>query len=276
MRTARRCAPTSTLGSATAVQYPAHPSRDFAGFSIPFEPSVNFSYHARSPVPTPSEPPCPRSRPSTAANSKRSGCRSRRIASSRRIRACSRARRACTTGRADGRQVLDGCAGLWCVNAGHGRKEITEAVSEQIADDGVRAAVPDGASRRVRARERRRAVAARRSRSRVLRELRVRGRRHGAQDRARLSPRARRRHAHAPDRSRARLSRRRLRRHLRRRHGQQPQVLRRRSCPASITCRTRTTSHTTRTRAASPRGARTSPTSSSASWRCTTRAPSRP
>jgi len=34
---------------------------------------------------------------------------------------------------ADGRQVLDGCAGLWCVNAGHSRKEITAAVSEQIA-----------------------------------------------------------------------------------------------------------------------------------------------
>jgi beta-alanine--pyruvate transaminase len=33
----------------------------------------------------------------------------------------------------DGRQILDGCAGLWCVNAGHGRKEITAAVSEQIA-----------------------------------------------------------------------------------------------------------------------------------------------
>jgi beta-alanine--pyruvate transaminase len=33
----------------------------------------------------------------------------------------------------DGRQVLDGVAGLWCVNAGHGRREITEAVSKQIA-----------------------------------------------------------------------------------------------------------------------------------------------
>jgi beta-alanine--pyruvate transaminase len=33
----------------------------------------------------------------------------------------------------DGRQVLDAVAGLWCVNAGHGRKEITEAVSRQIA-----------------------------------------------------------------------------------------------------------------------------------------------
>jgi beta-alanine--pyruvate transaminase len=33
----------------------------------------------------------------------------------------------------DGRQVLDAVAGLWCVNAGHGRREITEAVSRQIA-----------------------------------------------------------------------------------------------------------------------------------------------
>jgi len=33
----------------------------------------------------------------------------------------------------DGRQVLDGVAGLWCVNAGHGRREISEAVAKQIA-----------------------------------------------------------------------------------------------------------------------------------------------
>jgi beta-alanine--pyruvate transaminase len=32
----------------------------------------------------------------------------------------------------DGRQVLDGTAGLWCVNAGHGRRAITEAVSQQL------------------------------------------------------------------------------------------------------------------------------------------------
>ncbi|MBW8183511.1 aspartate aminotransferase family protein [Shewanella nanhaiensis] len=31
-----------------------------------------------------------------------------------------------------GRPVLDGTAGLWCCNAGHGRKEISEAVSHQI------------------------------------------------------------------------------------------------------------------------------------------------
>jgi beta-alanine--pyruvate transaminase len=33
----------------------------------------------------------------------------------------------------DGRKVLDGTAGLWCVNAGHGRKEIVEAVQKQVA-----------------------------------------------------------------------------------------------------------------------------------------------
>ncbi|MDE1181002.1 aspartate aminotransferase family protein [Paraburkholderia sp.] len=33
----------------------------------------------------------------------------------------------------DDRQVLDATAGLWCVNAGHGRTEIVEAVSKQLA-----------------------------------------------------------------------------------------------------------------------------------------------
>lgn len=32
----------------------------------------------------------------------------------------------------DGRKVLDGTAGLWCVNAGHGRREIAEAVHRQL------------------------------------------------------------------------------------------------------------------------------------------------
>ncbi len=31
----------------------------------------------------------------------------------------------------DGKEVLDGTAGLWCVNAGHGRREITEAIRAQ-------------------------------------------------------------------------------------------------------------------------------------------------
>lgn len=31
----------------------------------------------------------------------------------------------------DGRRILDGSAGLWCVNAGHGRKEIADAIKAQ-------------------------------------------------------------------------------------------------------------------------------------------------
>ena len=34
----------------------------------------------------------------------------------------------------EGRPVLDGAAGLWCVNAGHGRREIVEAVSAAISE----------------------------------------------------------------------------------------------------------------------------------------------
>lgn len=32
----------------------------------------------------------------------------------------------------DGRELLDGLAGLWCVNVGHGREEIAQAVAEQM------------------------------------------------------------------------------------------------------------------------------------------------
>jgi beta-alanine--pyruvate transaminase len=34
---------------------------------------------------------------------------------------------------ADGREILDGVAGLWCVNAGHCRREITDAVTKQLS-----------------------------------------------------------------------------------------------------------------------------------------------
>src|SRR5215472_15171111 len=33
----------------------------------------------------------------------------------------------------DGRAVLDGTSGLWCVNAGHGRPKIVEAIQKQAA-----------------------------------------------------------------------------------------------------------------------------------------------
>ncbi|MFI4973680.1 MAG: aminotransferase class III-fold pyridoxal phosphate-dependent enzyme [Caulobacterales bacterium] len=34
----------------------------------------------------------------------------------------------------DGKELLDAASGLWCVNAGHGRKEIAEAVNRQLMD----------------------------------------------------------------------------------------------------------------------------------------------
>jgi beta-alanine--pyruvate transaminase len=34
----------------------------------------------------------------------------------------------------DGRRILDGTAGMWCVNAGHARREIVEAVQAQVAE----------------------------------------------------------------------------------------------------------------------------------------------
>jgi len=34
----------------------------------------------------------------------------------------------------EGREVLDGIAGLWCVNAGHARPKIVEAIAKQAAE----------------------------------------------------------------------------------------------------------------------------------------------
>ena len=34
----------------------------------------------------------------------------------------------------DGQKVLDASAGLWCVNAGHGRAEVIEAVHKQMQE----------------------------------------------------------------------------------------------------------------------------------------------
>ncbi len=34
----------------------------------------------------------------------------------------------------DGRQLIDGCAGLWCVNAGHGRTEIIDAIRKTAGE----------------------------------------------------------------------------------------------------------------------------------------------
>ena len=51
----------------------------------------------------------------------------------------------------DGRQVLDGTSGLWCVNAGHGRPEIADAVHEQLLELDYAPGLPDGPSEGLRA-----------------------------------------------------------------------------------------------------------------------------
>jgi beta-alanine--pyruvate transaminase len=50
----------------------------------------------------------------------------------------------------DGRKILDGTAGLWCVNAGHCRPKITEAIPAGRRA-GLRARLPDGPPEGVRA-----------------------------------------------------------------------------------------------------------------------------
>jgi len=134
----------------------------------------------------------------------------------------------------DGRQILDGTAGLWCVNAGHCHPKITEAIRAQRASS----------------------TTPRPSRWRIPRRSSLHppdgddagdlnhvffgnsGRRRSipTEDRARLSPRQGRRGTRAPDRAGARLSRRRLRRHRGRRHGGQSapvwRAVRRRGPPA--------------------------------------------
>jgi beta-alanine--pyruvate transaminase len=125
-----------------------------------------------------------------------------------------------------GRQVLDAVAGLWCVNAGHNRPRIVQAIQQQAAETGLRAAVPDGPPQGLRAGQAVAALAPAGHEQGVLHQLGLRGGRDRAEDGHRLPPRPRRRHTHPADRPRARLPRRQLRRHLGRRHRRQPQDLR--------------------------------------------------
>ena len=175
----------------------------------------------------------------------------------------------------DGRQVLDGTSGLWCVNAGHARPEIADAVHEQLLELDYAPGLPDGPSEGVRARRAAVTAIAPQGLDHVFFTNSGLGvGRDGAEDRARLSPREGRGQPHPPDRPRARLSRRQFRRHLGRRHGRQPKAVRhaarrRRSHPPHPRPR-----QATPFRAASPSMARSSPTTWSGSSRCTTPRPS--
>ncbi len=125
----------------------------------------------------------------------------------------------------EGRKVIDGTAGLWCVNAGHGREEIKQAIAQQLEEMDYAPSFQMGHPKSFELAARHAAMLPGdldhafycNSGSEAVDSC--------AQDRAGLAARARPGHAHPPDRPRARLSRRRLRRHLGRRHGQQPQAV---------------------------------------------------
>ena len=123
----------------------------------------------------------------------------------------------------EGRKVLDATAGLWCVNAGHGRREIIEAVRDQVgrldyapAFQMGHPAVFEFAARlaNLLGADFDHVFFTNSGSESVDTALKMAIAYHRV---------ARRGHAHAADRPRARLSRRRLRRHLRRRHRRQPQ-----------------------------------------------------
>ena len=152
----------------------------------------------------------------------------------------------------DGRQILDGVAGLWCVNAGHARPKIVKAIAEQAAELDFAPPFQMAHPKAFELAEKVVQIGAEGAEQGVLHQLGLRVGRHRAEDGAGLPPRARRRPPHAADRPRARLSRRQLRRHLGRRHGRQPQDVRRACSAASTTSATRTTSRAMPSRVGQP------------------------
>ncbi len=102
----------------------------------------------------------------------------------------------------DGRKILDGAAGLWCVNAGHRRPKIVEAVQRQVFELDYAPAFQMGHPAAFELASPPDQPDAGRSRPRLLHQLGLRIGRYRAEDRARLSARARRGHPPAADRPR--------------------------------------------------------------------------
>ena len=126
----------------------------------------------------------------------------------------------------DGRAVLDGLAGLWCTNAGHNRDPIVAAIPRQAAELDYAAAFHFAHPKSFELASRIAALApadlnrvffCNSGSEAVDTALKIALAYHNMRGEA---------GRHPPDRPRARLSRRRLRRHFRRRHRQQPQILR--------------------------------------------------
>ena len=164
----------------------------------------------------------------------------------------------------DGRQVLDGTAGLWCVNAGHCREPIVRAVQEQAATMDFAPTFQMGHPLIFEAATAVAKIAAARHGPLVLHQLGLGSGRKRAQDRARLSPRQGRADAAHDHRPRARLPRHQFRRHAGRRHSGQPQALRRHDVELRSPALDRTISTATPTPRACRSTAASSPWSSSA------------
>ena len=176
----------------------------------------------------------------------------------------------------EGRKLLDGTSGLWCVNAGHCRpRRSSRRCRSRSREIDFAPTFQMGHPLAFEFADRTRSARAGRPEARVLHQFGFRIGGHGAQDRARLPSRARRGPPHPPDRARARLPRRQFRRHCGGRHRRQPQDLRPAGRPAWTTSGTRTTWRRTPSRAGSRSTAPSSPTTSSACARCTTLPPSR-
>ena len=101
----------------------------------------------------------------------------------------------------DGRKILDGTAGLWCCNAGHGRREIAEAVSQQISHLDFAPTFQMGHPLPFELANQLVEIAPKGFRPRLLYQLRLRIRRHGAQDSAGLAAGPRSGHSYPADRS---------------------------------------------------------------------------
>ena len=130
------------------------------------------------------------------------------------------ARRSWTAPRASG-AATPGMAGV----------QIKEAIQKQAAILDYAPDLPARPPHRLRGRGAHRRADAGRHGQGLLHQLRLRERRHRAEDRAGLPQGARREQPGAADRAGARLSRGRLRRHVGRRHRRQPQAVRR---PAAL------------------------------------------
>jgi beta-alanine--pyruvate transaminase len=92
----------------------------------------------------------------------------------------------------EGRQILDAIAGLWCVNAGHGRPKIVEAIQAQAAEMDFAPPFNMGHPKAFELAERLVEITPEGPRQGLLHQLRLRVGRDRAEDGDRLPPRARR------------------------------------------------------------------------------------